>query len=448
MAGQSSYLVAEAVADEAAILEAMLQEALETKKRRMVAMEEDFSQNEDIAGYNHFDGAVANYAKQLRAWVDLQVEAHLNEALPDLMREELANVHQESDAFRELVSGELTDAHQHSEDAIEIVQRLKAEVESVEDAHARMVSVVQGMSEELANLNVVVTAFQTQVDMRPEEKETHTLARIAQHDEDLASLQGIVAELQEIPAASMETRREVGELIPAVQVLERRLCELRGVTDSHSSKLADTEHELSKAAALYLDLETRVEALRKDVEAAASHKTLETRLRDSRQELRTQIDESEVQVSEKLTTLQQKHLAKLRAETNAALKNVAAAVTHLDEQLWRTDQRLGQRIDNMMHMQLRGAMEHGNVVRHKLVDLISPRTERSAAADASDKISQKKHRHHHRPEGDGVNKIFSEISLDDDNCDHDDNVDKFEPGRGTCKEDAQTAFSSQKFVLL
>merc|ERR1712139_265552 len=46
----------------------------------------------------------------------------------------------------------------------------------------------------------------------------------------------------------------------------------------------------------------------------------------------------------------------LRAETRAALKSEQNSIAAIDEQLWLTDQRLGQRIDELAHAQERTAV--------------------------------------------------------------------------------------------
>merc|ERR1712137_413441 len=102
--------------------------------------------------------------------------------------------------------------------------------------------------------------------------------------------------------------------------------------------------DVNKISALYGDLEARVENL----DTGVSVKMLESRLRDSRQELRTQIEESNSRLSDELIALQQKHFTKLQAETSAISKSVSGKVNSLDQQLWRTDQHLSQRIDELM----------------------------------------------------------------------------------------------------
>merc|ERR1719271_2411241 len=69
---------------------------------------------------------------------------------------------------------------------------------------------------------------------------------------------------------------------------------------------------------------------------------LEGRLAKSLESVRSEL-------MKELAKQQQRLIAELRAETNTAFRSEAAAVAALDEQLWLTDQRLGQRIDELAH---------------------------------------------------------------------------------------------------
>merc|ERR1712136_356522 len=68
---------------------------------------------------------------------------------------------------------------------------------------------------------------------------------------------------------------------------------------------------------------------------------------------RKQVSDSEVRLGDELGHLQQRLISELRAETTAAFRSEAAAVAALDEQIWLTDQRLGQRIDELLHLRIR-----------------------------------------------------------------------------------------------
>merc|ERR1712118_433771 len=66
----------------------------------------------------------------------------------------------------------------------------------------------------------------------------------------------------------------------------------------------------------------------------------EFRLTHSLQSLRSELIQD-------IAKQQQRLVSELRGEITTAFKSEAAAVAALDEQLWLTDQRLGQRIDEL-----------------------------------------------------------------------------------------------------
>ncbi|CAE7897851.1 unnamed protein product [Symbiodinium sp. KB8] len=71
------------------------------------------------------------------------------------------------------------------------------------------------------------------------------------------------------------------------------------------------------------------------------------------QDAQSCVQEAQVRLSEDVVALQQRLVAELRAETTTALNRESAALAALDEQLWITDQRLGQRIDELAQSRLR-----------------------------------------------------------------------------------------------
>jgi hypothetical protein len=70
-------------------------------------------------------------------------------------------------------------------------------------------------------------------------------------------------------------------------------------------------------------------------------------------EMRAVVEDSQARLEEELVSMQQRLVAELRAETTAAFNRESAAIAALDEQLWITDQRLGQRIDELSHLHIR-----------------------------------------------------------------------------------------------
>ncbi|CAE7647102.1 unnamed protein product, partial [Symbiodinium pilosum] len=115
---------AEAVIEEVEALEEALQQTV-TRQR---------SQGGGAPG--KYDAAVATYGVQLRAWVDMQVDARLGQLLPNFLEGELESLRVDCAA---------------SQDASEAVaSRLEAEIRAVADAQAKLLQVVEGMSRELA----------------------------------------------------------------------------------------------------------------------------------------------------------------------------------------------------------------------------------------------------------------------------------------------------------
>ena len=64
------------------------------------------------------------------------------------------------------------------------------------------------------------------------------------------------------------------------------------------------------------------------------------------QDARLQAQDAQARLQEDVA-LQQRLLTDLRTETTMAVQRESAAIAALDEQLWITDQRLGQRIDEL-----------------------------------------------------------------------------------------------------
>merc|ERR1712087_211405 len=65
------------------------------------------------------------------------------------------------------------------------------------------------------------------------------------------------------------------------------------------------------------------------------------------EEIRSQVRAAEAALRQEVASVRQA----LSGELASAMRNEAAAVAALDEQLWLTDQRLGQRIDELARVQ-------------------------------------------------------------------------------------------------
>lgn len=85
------------------------------------------------AGDGQFDVALANYGIQLRAWIDLQVDARLQQIVPGILEAELAAGRQ--DVFV----------------ALEVAERVERDGRVLAEAQAKLLSVVEGVSDELSH---------------------------------------------------------------------------------------------------------------------------------------------------------------------------------------------------------------------------------------------------------------------------------------------------------
>jgi hypothetical protein len=90
---------------------------------------------------------------------------------------------------------------------------------------------------------------------------------------------------------------------------------------------------------------------------------------DCRREFRDGFNQVEGRLLQDLERQQNRLLTDLRAEITAHLRSEAGAVAALDEQLWLTDQRLGQRIDELARMQ----RESVTVVERRIGNVLADR---------------------------------------------------------------------------
>merc|ERR1712232_1338208 len=93
----------------------------------------------------------------------------------------------------------------------------------------------------------------------------------------------------------------------------------------------------------FAELESRVErALRDD---------MNVRSREGREGIVKELEACLGGLREEFSNSLKKLSAELRSETRALLKSEQNAIAALDEQLWLTDQRLGQRFDELVGIQ-------------------------------------------------------------------------------------------------
>jgi len=162
-------------------------------------------------------------------------------------------------------------------------------------------------------------------------------------------------ELAEHVNSFLEGRAEINDLIKMMQDLEDKLVTLRAdVKLEVSEELRALRAEALPTDQGSVDIEQRLTArVQAEFEAAGSEllalAATKVDIENSRRELQRAVQDSQSSLKEELIALQKRLVAELRAETTAAFRSESASVAALDEQLWLTDQRLGQRIDELAH---------------------------------------------------------------------------------------------------
>jgi len=163
------------------------------------------------------------------------------------------------------------------------------------------------------------------------------------HDGRFCNLSEELAVLSEINSRTEQLEREQTVTLQSRGRLETRLAEFKS--------------DLSGAAVRSEELEGSLEQLRLD----CRRMDFDRRLKQILSDVQRRVDEAKHEVIERLeackesmeqdlTAAQRRSAAELRVEVRTAIRNEAAAVAALDEQLWLTDQRLGQRIDELVHV--------------------------------------------------------------------------------------------------
>jgi len=458
---------AEAMVDEVTLLEAALREATNRKRglgfggghveASPMGAEERYSDVGGV-GMEGFDRATISYGTQLKAWIDMQVDARLNAVLPSILDKQVGTLQQESVA------------------TIRMYQRLEGELELVKSAQCKLFAVVEGASEEISQLKVqgealaavekimlTVEELKQSVSLRDnghssdlhlglaeirrlhdslhsrhesgfselrlrlsEMEQSHNgiMNRHEKHEGHFSDFHSAIGdirrlqnglqeshhsglaelhrlhgeshdrslrgsdELSEASASMLAMRKEVSDLISVVQDHEQKLHSWRAEITAEVAQEMRTIGNLQETEAVKSrelrnlqidvrgDLESVLEGFRSDLMKAAKRVDLE----ECRLEFRELVRELEGATREDLNKQQQRLIAELRAETSTAFRSEAAAVAALDEQLWLTDQRLGQRIDELSHSH----RETMSVVERRIGTVLQNRLGRESTKERSE----------------------------------------------------------------
>mmetsp|Transcript_68668 Transcript_68668/g.128110 ORF Transcript_68668/g.128110 Transcript_68668/m.128110 type:complete len:550 (-) Transcript_68668:97-1746(-) len=382
---------AQAVLGEVSVLEAALRDA-SARKRANATMEECSTR---------FDSAVTVYSVQLKAWIDLQVDQRLGQVL----------------------DGELAAVRREAANAVGAGTRAEVEVRSITEAQTKLLDVVSGISEEIGRLKAAITACQlstqlhTAAGMGSQNEDTvmavekattaleelrlsvntiqvqdnATAAELGRHDVAIQELRRLTehhfqrynSELTDATGAMKGTKREVNELITLVQRMENRFTswraevaeELRSHEERRRTELTAHGGLENRLAEEFSTLQRRLAAeLRGEMTAALQKEAftqsdLQMALDETKREMRRLVSEAQGRNEDELREMsrgQHRQISDLRVEISAAFKSEASAVAALDEQLWLTDQRLGQRIDELVHQVAGGDRAGRKVVMERM----------------------------------------------------------------------------------
>jgi len=301
--------------------------------------------------FERFDSAVNAYGVQLKSWIDLQVEARLNQ-------------------FFQGPEVQLLGLKQDVISAMSTCTRVEGELVRVTEQHARLFAFVEGTNEEIARLKASVTAVQINTSGTWEKEVSNVAQQIARHEALLLEQRRLhdqhEAAISDIRRSNIEmgdhhknTRSEINSLSCVLQaaVTQANLEDLRlQLKETVRNQIVEIQTETVALEDLRGKIElvqlecSGMQDLRKQVEELqVGSIALQAELEVERRE---RLD-SQVRFGDDLAAIQSKLLTALRSEMTAAFRSEAAAVSALDEQLWLKDQQLRQRIDQAANVQMR-----------------------------------------------------------------------------------------------
>ncbi|CAE8624259.1 unnamed protein product, partial [Polarella glacialis] len=218
------------------------------------------------------------------------------------------------------------------------------------------------------------------------------------------------AATQDVEAA----RYELASLAQVTQSLEQKYTALRGEVSEdiraavsswesvqHDESLSATESLRRDVSHQLADAESRIESLQVQIATVtATRQSFEFRIREGHEETRQHADSWQRELAalnqrlstseesmraglrEELAALQRRLGAEMTAEARALHKQEQNAIAALDEQLWLTDQRLGQRIDELAQVASRADRTIGVAEVAEDVRSPAPRTPLHGAEEA------------------------------------------------------------------
>jgi len=250
-----------------------------------------------------------------------------------------------------------------------------ARVREVQQQVARRVEEAEGRFETLRSELSTATATRLEhLEARLKETQQALARRIdalqGAATEDVEAAKHELTTLSQLVARLEESQRQLREDVS--QELHSTVHSTLGSKESALRDAAQSAAEGMRREMLQqlLDLESRLERVFvEQTTAGATRESFEFRLREGTEDMKrsfegqlsglsqrlsTEVENWRGSFREELQTLQKKLGGELRAEARALFKQEQHAIAALDEQLWLTDQRLGQRIDELTQAAGRG----------------------------------------------------------------------------------------------
>lgn len=342
----------------------------------------------------------------LRAWVEFQVDARINKALRDIAEGELAaggggalraSAASDSDAQLEvlrteheqllgLVSGLVGKMDNMSEVALaaesragqfgNVAQTLStlelrftefrdeacARQHQASDKLAAALDVLASTQREVGDLAKAVD----RLDLRLSERYSDTLSKVETEVRGkLGPAASAAAVGADVARLGSELRHELAGLLQGFERDLASLAESQSNLELRCERLGSGAGDAPRAGAgsapgvewvTKVELEHQLEGMRsalKGLDAgylSSQLESLERRLQETLEGFDEHVDEWKTELQQEVGLQHKRMAAELRIEMRTALRSEGAAVAALDEQLWLSDQRLGQRIDELAQL--------------------------------------------------------------------------------------------------
>mmetsp|Transcript_52298 Transcript_52298/g.124771 ORF Transcript_52298/g.124771 Transcript_52298/m.124771 type:complete len:1039 (+) Transcript_52298:111-3227(+) len=302
--------------------------------------------------------------RRLNAWCE-DMEARTHQELQSCGGETQQLRKEIAERLQKFESRLARDANDVEGKLLRCEKRLEKDTAEME---AKLMRLEKAVSRETGEVETKLHNVETAVSQELERKLQHYVGKKV-HEDNVEMLSAQLHHQQEEQFDKLHV-----EVKKKLQSIEQRMdkdakdCEVKvsQVQTVLRKEAEDVEEMQSRAEGLrrsFSDLQHQVEAMKSEMESkvvvagqsdakhAADVADLTQRIDDVAQLVSKQFDAWRSKWDQDIQAAQKKVASELRLELRSALRSEAAAVAALDEQLWLTDQRLGQRIEELWSLQ-------------------------------------------------------------------------------------------------